>query len=123
MPHRLVPALLVLLGGCAAPAPSASGDLPVGSWSGTFATEGAVGSVPATLYVEPNQVEFVVGAARVPSDEASYEDGRLRFRAPQFPVSRIQHRLLRCDLREERGVYRGTCQAGTARYQLLLTPR
>ena len=132
---RVLLALAVTLAACASTAPDGTPamDLPVGSWTGLMIQDGVGLRTPANLSVEPDgRVTLVVGAARVSADDVSYEDARLRFRCPQFPVSsgdeggrvsRVQRRALRCDLSDDRpGGLRGTCRAGQETYGLVLRP-
>lgn len=119
------PALLavVLLAGCSGPGGAAASEPPPeGRWRGSLVAQATGRVVPATLDVGASgAVELVAGAARVRADDVAYEHGRLRFRAPQFPVTPTRHRALRCDLYDD-GVSAlgGTCRAGTATYRLSL---
>lgn len=120
-------AIVVLLAGCASTQPDASADarpdsdLPTGTWRGTMVQDGVFQPVPTVLYVEEDRsVELVPGATRVRADDVTYEDGRLVFRAPQFPVPGGQRRALRCNLLHTSTGLRGTCRAGAASYELAL---
>ena len=82
--------------------------------------------LPATLSItggaERPVVVLVAGSTRVTADEVEARGGRLRFRAPDFPVSQTSRRTLRCDLDLSgvRQVLAGRCQAGAVVFQLSL---
>ena len=119
-------ALVLVLAGCASAPPTTRddarpADLPAGTWRGTMVQDGAFRGVPTVLYVERDgSVELVPGGARVRADDVSFADGRLAFRAPQFPVTPTQHRALRCNLLHGLAELRGTCRAGAASYAVSL---
>ena len=119
---RTLTLALLALSGCAAPSGVAE-PLPVGSWSGTVVREGGPRGLPSSLVVRADGVELLIGGTRLASDEASFRDGRLRFRAPGFR-SGVGARTLRCDLlQDDRGGLGGSCRAGTDQYRLALSQR
>ena len=120
-------AALVALGACAGTGRAADAPaepLPTGSWRGGLVREGsAAPGLPATLSItEGPAVVLVAGAFRVTADDVDARDGRLRFRAPGFPVSRASRRTVRCDLdlAGARQGLAGRCQAGGAVHRLSL---
>ncbi len=115
--------VIALAGGCSVSPPSSetADALPTETFTGTMSVD-AVRSLPAVLYTSPGQVELVVGSTRVTADDITFDGGRLRFRAPQFPVSRTTRRTLRCDLSGwPAEVLAGTCQAGAERFRVILS--
>ena len=125
--HRLrrplaLGAVLLAASGCSTTPPATAAEpLPTETWTGTMSAN-AVRALPASLATSPGALELVVGATRLTADDVSTDRGRLRFRAPQFPVSRTERRTLRCTLSGWPGErLTGTCQAGAERYRLVLS--
>lgn len=119
--------LLVLLALAAASVPASAQMLPSGTWAGTLSTTREQ-SVPVRAELERCEGGFtlalVSGRTRSDAGTATWDDGRLRFRAPAMRVpDRRTRTAIACDLRPQAdGALAGTCTAGRTAYRLRLAP-